>query len=75
MQKLCLSTKFTYQEIKWNYSILRSVWKFATLDCMISSLTKNLIKQKIDGGKGEIWKKKSASIVDRWGKIVKSNWL
>ena len=26
MRKLCLSTKFTHEEIGWNYSILRSVW-------------------------------------------------
>ena len=30
MWKLCLSTKFSHQEIRWNYGILRSVryWKF-----------------------------------------------
>ena len=26
MQKLCLSTKFPHQEIRWNYRILRSVF-------------------------------------------------
>ena len=26
MRKLCLSTKFPHQEIRWNYGILRSVW-------------------------------------------------
>ena len=26
MQKMCLSTKFPHQEIKWNYGILRSAY-------------------------------------------------
>ena len=32
MWKLCLSTKFSHQEIRWNYSIFRSVYVCKTCD-------------------------------------------
>ena len=32
MRKLCLSIKFPYQEIRWNYSILHSVCDIVTLN-------------------------------------------
>ena len=41
MRKLCLSRKFAYQEIRWNYGILRSV-SASTLTKVLQIITKNI---------------------------------
>ena len=38
VQKLCLSTKFRHQEIRWNYSIFRSVRHFVNIEMIIVNL-------------------------------------
>ena len=44
MRKLCLSTKFPHQEIRWNYSIFRSVHYQITHNRKCSRYHKNISK-------------------------------
>ena len=48
MRKLCLSTKFLYQEIRWNYGILRSAGifqeiRFSKYSCRFWNLQINFL--------------------------------
>ena len=38
IQKLCLSTKFPYQEIRWNYGILRSATNILPLESNLKNM-------------------------------------
>ena len=47
MRKLCLSTKFPLQEIRWNYSILRSDGEIQLLTCTFKILDNHLLRSFI----------------------------
>ena len=81
MRKLCLSTKFSHQEIRWKYGILRSGSCSRQLGIMKKSFCDNLLFHYNQCCSGNI----AASIVSlfhgdccseiRWKKVPWPNWI